>query len=159
MSHDLQDLRRAVRTHPSYRPDRDVLREVEPLLSRGSHREVVALVESWIPGALLSPAAHQVLAFAHERLGDAAAGARERRAARAALSAIEASGDGTAACPWQVLGVGDEYDVLRALGRRSVRQVLVRRGGVACDRHVCDDGSEAWFDVSAVVGAPGGTAT
>ena len=52
-----------------------------------------------------------------------------------------------------MLRISDEYDVLRADRRTSREQTLVAVDGRSLDRHVCDDGSEAWFDVSRLVRA------
>jgi hypothetical protein len=43
--------------------------------------------------------------------------------------------------------------VLRAGRRTSQQQTLVAVDGGSLDRHVCDDGSAAWFDVSRLVRA------
>lgn len=62
-----------------------------------------------------------------------------------ALVSLRSTGDGTELSPWVVLRVSDEYDLLRAAGRRSVGQRLVDVAGVPCDRHELDDGSTVWF--------------
>ncbi|GAB3198541.1 hypothetical protein GCM10027062_12950 [Nocardioides hungaricus] len=148
MTDELARLREAVRSARNYAPDLDVERDVHPLLARGAHAEVVALVSGLMPGAYLSPSAHTILAAAHEALGAADLARREQRVARMALASILDSGDGTAERPWRVLRVSDEYDVLRSQGRRSVEQRFLTRDGIDLDRHRCADGSEAWFDVS-----------
>ena len=77
----------------------------------------------------------------------------DRPANLLALESIRSTGDGTRAHPWSVLRVSDEYDVLRAAGRISREQTLLEADGRSLDRHVCDDDSEAWFDVSRLVRA------
>jgi hypothetical protein len=144
----LARLRRAVRRSPGYRADLDVLADAAPLLERGAHGEVVALVRGLMPGAFFSPSAHAVLGAAHEALGDDVRAARERRTSRLALASILESGDGSADRPWSVLRISDEYDVLRAQGRTSREQLLVTRAGRELDQHRCHDGSEAWFDIA-----------
>ena len=52
-----------------------------------------------------------------------------------------------------MLRLSDEYDVLRAERRTSRQQTLVAADGRSLDRHLCDDGTEAWFDVSRLVRA------
>jgi hypothetical protein len=155
----LTRLRHAVRSTPGYRADLDVRSAAAPLLDRGGYAEVLDLVQGLMPGAFFSPSAHAALAAAHEGLGDAVRARRERRTARLAMDSILATGDGSAAMPWSVLRISDEYDVLDARARTSVEQRLVTRAGRPLDHHRCDDGSEAWFDVSSFVPAgPGSTA-
>lgn len=133
----LAEVRRMVRADPSFDPGL-VVGEVDGL----------AALQRLMPGALLSPAAHAALAHALTGAGRPDAAARERVLAQAALASILSTGDGTRERPWSVLRVGDEYDVLRSLRRRSAQQSVERDGGRHLDHHVCDDGSEAWFDVT-----------
>ncbi|WP_028474364.1 hypothetical protein [Nocardioides alkalitolerans] len=153
----LQRLRAVVRRQPGFRTATDaVWDDVAELRSRDDHAAVVGRIESAMPALFFSPRAHRLLADAHEALGDTARATRERRTARLAVTSVLRSGDGTAERPWSVLRVADEYDALDARGRRSVGQRLVRGEGesdgapAAYDVHTCDDGSEAWFDVSAL---------
>ncbi|MGH3347574.1 MAG: DUF4919 domain-containing protein [Nocardioides sp.] len=147
----LTRLRDVVRTSPGYDAGVDVPGLLGPLLARDAYDEIVAEVRSRMPGLFLSPAAHQSLATAYDALGDATRAGRERRTARLAVESILATGDGTRERPWIPLRISDEYDVLRARGRRSRAQELVVRDGRALDRHRCDDGSELWFDVTGMV--------
>jgi hypothetical protein len=150
---DLARLRDAVRRSPGFDPGLDVVGAVSPLFARDAHAEVVDRIQELMPGAFLSPAAHAALAAAHLALGDEARARAERRTQALALDSIRGTGDGTREHPWSVLRVGDEYDVLRAAGRVSREQTLVEADGRSLDRHVCDDGSEAGFDASRLVGA------
>ena len=43
--------------------------------------------------------------------------------------------------------MSDEYDVLRAMGRRSTTGEYVERDGRLLDRLEQDDGGEAWFEI------------
>lgn len=133
----LADVRRMVRAQPSF----------DPGLVVGEVAGLEAL-QRLMPGALLSPAAHAALAHALARTGRPDAAARERRLAEASLAGILATGDGSRERPWSVLRVSDEYDVLRSLRRRSVEQSVERDGRRHLDHHVCDDGSDVWFDVT-----------
>lgn len=150
---DLMRLHDAVRRSPGFDPGLDVVRAVSPALARGAHEEAVALVESLMPGAFFSPSAHAALAAARAGLGDDVRAQVERRWQVLALESIRSTGDGSREHPWRVLRISDEYDVLRADRRASREQALVTIEGRSFDRHVCDDGSEAWFDVSRLVGA------
>ncbi len=144
----LHELREAVRRSPNFRPDLDVPAATAPLLAREAYDDVVGLVDDLMPGAFFSPAAHAVLAGAHEAAGRPDRARKERRIAQLAMAAILGSGDGSADRPWAVLRVSDEYDVLRSQDRVSRRQTLVTRDGRDLDHHVCDDGTEAWFDIT-----------
>ena len=126
----------------------DLERRATPLLEQGAYADVVTLVRGLMPGAFLSPSAHTILAAAYDGLGDRDRARREQLVAEEALAGLLRSGDGTAERPWRVRRVSDEYDVLRAQGRRSIEQRLVTRDGTPLDHHRCADGSEAWFDVS-----------
>ncbi|MCW2792099.1 MAG: hypothetical protein JWO76_1197 [Nocardioides sp.] len=148
----LRQLRSAVRRSGTYRVDLDVLAAAAPLLDRGAHAEVVALVRDLMPGAFFSPSAHAVLGAAYEAMGDDVRAHRERRTSRLALASILGTGDGSADRPWSVLRISDEYDVLRAQDRTSREQLLVTRNGRELDQHRCDDGTDAWFDIALLRG-------
>jgi len=148
---DLASLRDAVRGAEGFDPGTDPVAAAAPALSRGDHEQAAAAVQALMPGAFFSPSAHAALAAAHAGLGDDARARAERSLQVLALESIRSTGDGTRAHPWSVLRVSDEYDVLRAAGRVSREQTLLEADGRSLDRHVCDDGSEAWFDVSRLV--------
>lgn len=155
----LARLRSAILSSATYRPDLDVAADTAAFREDGHHQAVVELICSRMPGAFFSPAAHSLLSQAYAGTGDQRRADQERRTARLALQAILGSGDGTRAHPWQVLRISDEYDALRAQKRTSRRQQLVSRQGRSLDRHECDDGTEAWFDVSDVPGTGSSRAT
>lgn len=150
---DLAALRDAVRASEGFDPGLDVVAVVGPALARGAHAEAAAALQDLMPGAFFSPSAHAALAAAHAGLGDDARSRAERSLQRLALESIRSTGDGTREHPWSVLRLSDEYDVLRADRRTSRRQTLVAVDGSSLDRHECEDGSEAWFDVSRLVRA------
>ena len=150
---DLLRLREAVRRSPGFDTGLDVVGAVSPALARGDHAEAVAIVEGLMPGAFFSPSAHAALGAAHAALGDEARARAERRTQVLALESIRSTGDGTRDRPWSVLRISDEYDVLRADRRTSREQTLVTVDGRSLDRHVCHDGSQAWFEVGRLVGA------
>jgi hypothetical protein len=150
---DLAALRDVVRRSPGFDPGLDVVDVVATALARGDHADAASLVQGLMPGAFFSPSAHAALAAAHAGLGDDARARAERRLQALALESIRSTGDGTRERPWSVLRVSDEYDALRAARRTSQQQTLVTVDGRSLDRHVCDDGSEAWFDVSRLVRA------
>ncbi|WP_195849499.1 DUF4919 domain-containing protein [Nocardioides marmotae] len=147
---DLDRLRDAVRRSPGFDPGLDVTTVVRPLLAAGRHAEVVAAVRDLMPGAFLSPSAHLALATAHDGLGDAERAGIERGRAWLALASIASTGDGAPEHPVSVLRVSDEYDVLRSRGLRPAGQRTVTRGGRDLDVLHCSDGSDLWFDVTAL---------
>ena len=140
----LHDLQAGIMAAPRYDPLLSVSRALV-LLRAGKHREIVDLIRSWMPGALLSPSAHGYLAKALTELGDAEAGRIEAKFSRLALDSIAASGSGSEEEPCSVLRIEDEYDILRASSQRPTaqRQVSDERGQF--DVHTLEDGGEVWF--------------
>lgn len=134
----------------TYRPDADPAAATSAARNAGRHADVVATIMRMMPGCHLSPSAHGLLAESYAALGDVAAADRERALAKLALRSILSTGDGTEDEPWSVLMVSDEYDLLLVLGRRSTGQELIRRSGRRFDRHTHADGTESWFDVTAM---------
>ena len=149
----LEPLRDAVRAAPGFDPELRVRKHADVLIREGRHADAVAALEASMPGSLLSPAAHAMLAAALRRTGREDAAARHARLARAALDGILATGDGSADRPWSVLRISDEYDVVDSLGTRPVQQGLVADGPRRVDRIECQDGRTLHFDVTRVPGA------
>jgi hypothetical protein len=150
---DLARLRDAVRSSPGFDAGVDVIGTVSPAMARGDFAAAVAAVRALMPGAFFSPSAHAALGAAHAALGDEARAEAERRTQVLALESIRSTGDGTRDRPWSVLRISDQYDVLRADRRVPREQTLLVVDGRSLDRHLCEDGSEAWFEVSRLVGA------
>ena len=92
--------------------------------------------------------------MAHRQLGNTKEAEREELLGRVALQGIFGTGNGSPEAPWHVLRISDQYDVLKVLGKRPARQEMVRREDHLCDRHICEDGSEVWFDLSLLFGEP-----
>lgn len=148
----LEPLRDAVRSAPGFDPELRVREQVDPLLREGRWADAAAALEASMPGALLSPAAHAMLATALRRTGRPDAAARHARLARAALDGILTTGDGTAERPWSVLRLSDEYDVVDSLGTRPASQGLLGDGPRRIDRIECQDGRTLHFDVTTLAG-------
>jgi hypothetical protein len=149
----LEPLRDALRAAPGFDPELRVREQAGALLREGRHGDAVVALEASMPGSLLSPAAHAMLAAALGRTGRRDAAARHARLARVALDGILATGDGTADRPWSVLRISDEYDVVDSLGTRPVGQALLADGPRRIDRVECQDGRTLHFDVTRVPGA------
>jgi hypothetical protein len=144
----LAELRGAVRSARNFRSDLPVAEIVHPLMERGTYDEAISALQDLMPGAMFSPSAHSALAEALTRTGRQEAAYREVALARAAIRSILSTGDGTAERPWSVLRISDEYDVLRSLRKRPREQSVVQDGDRYLDRHVCEDGSDDYFDVT-----------
>lgn len=149
----LEPVRDALRAAPGFDPELRVREQAAALLRDGRPDDAVAALEASMPGSLLSPAVHAMLATALRRTGRAGAAARHARLARAALDGILATGEGTAERPWSVLRISDEYDVVDSLGTRPVSQGLLVDGPRRIDRLECQDGRTLHFDVTRVPGA------
>lgn len=144
---DLHDLRAAIVAHPSFDPDLAPTRVAAPFLEEGRAQDLLDDLLGRMPGAFFSAGTHTALATAYEMVGDTARQQREQSLAEAAVMTVLSTGDGTAERPWTVLRVSDEYDVLRAIGRRSTTGEYVERDGRLLDRLEQDDGGEAWFEI------------
>lgn len=147
----LDALRRAVRSAPNFTPDVELDRTVKPLMDSGAYDQAITELMGMMPGAIFSPSAHKALSVALTRTGQVQASAREATVADAAIRSILSTGDGTAARPWSVLRISDEYDVLRSLRKVPRGQRLVQRGARAVDVLTCEDESELHFDVTSLV--------
>jgi hypothetical protein len=131
-----------------YAPYARALHQANELVKEGKWAEARDLLLSVMANYLLSPGAHQLLAYAHHELGDEQAARFEQALAGTMMKGILSNGDGSAAQPYLVLHTADEYDVLRHLGKRPQEQGLVEAGTKRLDRQWCEDGSEIWFDVT-----------
>ena len=91
--------------------------------------------------------------MAAEGLEDAAKAKAEREAAAKCVEGVLATGDGSADKPYLVTRVSDEYDLLRHLKKARTTQGLRHKDGKAFDVMSCTDGTEVWFDITAVFGS------
>ncbi|WP_297742593.1 DUF4919 domain-containing protein [uncultured Tessaracoccus sp.] len=117
------------------------------LAAQERHDELIRLLDAHMPGAFLSPEAHQLLAHALTAIGERTQAEQERFLAHASLELILDSGDGSQTRPWQVLEVLDEYAVLR---HHQVSVASQRRdvdGARTLDVHRTSAGRELWFEV------------
>jgi len=131
-----------------YQPYTTALRKAQDLLKEQKDKEALDCLRKAMPNHLLSARAHAMLATAADRLGRSKLAADARLASRRCLEGIMQSGDGTREKPYLVLNVTDEYDVLRALGKRGGTQDHVPEGGRHLDIHTFPDGSLVVFDVT-----------
>jgi hypothetical protein len=144
--------RRAVRdvltSRGNYDPELSVERIAAPYLSSGAYADLVPRLLDLMPGAMLSPRTHQLLAEAYTHLGAVEEARHQRTLADLSVKAVLASGEGTASQPWAVLRVSDEHDVVAHFGHTSTHQRYEEREGRLLDVHLSDDGRKVWFDVS-----------
>jgi hypothetical protein len=144
--------RRAVRevlaSRGNYDPELSVERVAAPYLSKKSYADLIQHLLDLMPGAMLSPSAHQLLAEAYTQLGDGRAAQHQETLADLSMKAVLASGEGTASSPWAVLRVSDEHDVVAHFGHTSEHLRYEERDGRLLDVHLADDGRKVWFDVS-----------
>ncbi len=139
-----------VTSHPKYDPYSTVLDDVEGLLDKQRFQEALKRLDAAMPGLLLSPQAHQHAARAANGLHDAERTKKERSLAAQCIRGILATGVGSEKRPYLVTRVSNEYDVLRHLRKVSRGQGLRMNEGKSYDVIQCADGSDVWFDISAV---------
>jgi hypothetical protein len=142
----------AVTSAPSYNPYSRDLDEATDLMSAKKHREAQEKLEKAMPNLLLSPRAHQFASIAAKGLGDDKKAESERDTAAACLKGILLTGDGSGERPYLVTRVSDEYDLLRHLKKGKKAQSLRQKDGKSYDVMSCADGSEVWFDITAMFG-------
>lgn len=144
---NLAVLHDSIRSSRSYSPGSEFIREALPLLRASRHHETVEVIDSWMPGAFLSPSAHTLMSQALAALGRHEEAETQASLSRMAVLAIISSGKGTRARPWRVLRVSDEYDMIRALRREAAEQQVVPSGTHTLDVIRTTDGREHWFEL------------
>ncbi len=119
--------------------------------------DVTGLTESLAhlpPIAALVPRVHYYAALSAEARGDEQDLELERMLLVICLRAMLMSGDGSEEAPYVVCASSDELDLLDELDLTAVSTSLVHRGDGIFDVIHCVDGSEIWFDASALVSIP-----
>jgi hypothetical protein len=153
--------------HPAYDPYSHELEEVAHLLEQRRYEEAKAKLDAAMPNLLLSPRAHNYYRVIAEAAGDTQEAQRRDQIAQKCLQGIQATGQGMVdvaggepkqdqlpAAPFQVARVSDEYDLLRALGKRArvLSQSLRRINDRWYDVLRCSDEAgnvfHVWFDVT-----------
>ncbi|MBN1205474.1 MAG: DUF4919 domain-containing protein [Myxococcaceae bacterium] len=137
--------------HPEYAPYSDDLKSLEVLYQEKRYEEIRQKLREMMPNWMLSPAVHQLACLTAKHLGDEKTAQFELQLAEACLQGLLASGDGTPERPYPVTHVEDEFDVLRHLNKSRKLQSLVSREGRHFDLMACEDGSEVWFDITALI--------
>ncbi|MCA0354785.1 MAG: DUF4919 domain-containing protein [Chloroflexi bacterium] len=144
-------LREAVMASANYSPNISPNEVASAAFTKGDYPTVIRQLRSLLPGALLSPGLHNLLATAYNELGDKENTLREATMAKTVMDGILMTGDGSREQPYYVLSIQDEYDVLGFLGKQSQRQTLVHDQDQNLDLHICEDQSWVWFEVSSLI--------
>ena len=141
-------VRSAVIKDKSYNPYGDSLESAAAMLEQAKFQDFLDHVPHLLPEHLLSPRLHMMASFAWRELGDEEGTKFEMSLAHLCIEGILKSGDGSHANPYPVLRVSDEYDVLGALGKKLVKQSLLKSDGKSVDAIDCEDGSVIHFDIT-----------
>ncbi len=144
-------LREAVMASANYSPQLSPSEVASAAFTKGDYPTVIRQLRGLLPGALLSPGLHNLLAIAYNELGDKENTVREAQFAKTVIDGILMTGDGSREQPYYVLSVQDEYDILGFLGKQSQRQTLVHDHNLNLDLHICEDESWVWFEVSSLI--------
>ncbi len=141
-------LRETIITSDTFSPYANYEGVAQALLAEGKYQESMHALKALLPSGFLSFSLHSMLAYAHQKLGQTEEAQRELFYAKAAMRGILMTGDGSRDRPYQVLQIGDEYDVLRFFGKESIEQTLIRTESESLDQHICRDGAVIWFDIT-----------
>lgn len=135
----------SVASTPNFSRTTDWITRADELSRAERWDDLSRWITDLMPGVLMTPAAHAMLAQAYEGIYKTDESQRERFYASVAIQAIEESGSGTEADPWHVLHVADEYAFLRHLGLQPVGQEALGTPDNIVDVIECDDSSVRWF--------------
>lgn len=142
---NLNQIRSRIREFDNFNESLDERKSAVDLINKGQPAAALDLLTSLMPGALLSPSTHRLMAQAHQMLKREQAAERENALAQISLASIFSTGSGTQEDPWSVLRVADEYDVLDYLDRMVTRQSVLKVDGKMVDRFDHPDGAATWF--------------
>lgn len=128
--------------------------ELDRLLEEEEYQTLLDRLDLLPPSKVLSPRIHFMAAEAADALGRSQDMELERCLFVITLQGLLTTGDGTRANPYVVCHSCDEHDILAALGLQASQQSIVENEGRLCDRLVCSNGRELWFDVSKTLVRP-----
>lgn len=141
-----------VRNHVLHSPDYDAystdLNELDALIEGEEYDKALERFPEVLPNLLLSPRLHLMMAYVRRQQGDSAGAEAEGAIAHLCANGILMTGEGTKDKPWLVLRTSDEYDVLMFIDKKMTRQALIGHNSRKLDRLDCEDGTQAWFDVT-----------
>ncbi len=147
-----RNLRDLVIQSPDYDFHSNAIEDVHILVDIEEYERARDELMGLMPGWLLSPRAHELIALVSEELNDEEGAQRERYMAQACYRGLLQSGSGSERSPYLVTHVADEYDLLGMLKKEfeSQRQAVTENG--LFDVITCTDGTELWFDLSPGLG-------
>lgn len=134
--------------------DAAALDSLSLLADTGDVQGLSTALDALPPIAALVPRVHYHAALAAEARGDEQDLELEQMLLVICLRAILMTGDGSEEAPYIVSAGTDELDLLDELDLEAASKSLIHRGDGAFDVVLCEDGSEIWFDVSALVQIP-----
>lgn len=141
-----------VRNYVLHSPDYDAysmdLNELDALIEAEEYDKSLERFPEVLPNLLLSPRLHLMMAYVRRQKGDSEGAEAEGAIAHLCANGILMTGEGTKDKPWLVLRTSDEYDVLMFIDKKMTRQALIGHNGRKLDRLDCEDGTQAWFDVT-----------
>jgi len=143
-------LHELVVSHPDYDPLESGLDELLVTHRENGAAAALARLQRLMATWVTNPELHLMLASVLDDLGNQDAADIERLLAMACIKGMEATGDGSRHQPYLVARVPDEYALLRERGLTLERQHTEQDGARHFDCLTCIDGSELWFDVTAV---------
>ncbi len=154
---DFTALREAAMAAPGYSGYHMLDREtVENAAQAGDWKKVIALCEAHLKDDFTDINAQTYEALAHRKLGETELADKYRRIWMGLFEAMLKSGDGQSSkTAFRVLGVDEEYFLLRRLRLTLTSQALVSQGGTFDKLDVTgEDGRphELWFDISGFFG-------
>jgi Domain of unknown function (DUF4919) len=124
------------------------------LADSGDLKGLTEAIAQLPPIAALVPRVHYYAALSAEAREDEQDLELERMLLVTCLRAILMTGDGSEKEPYVVCAASDELDLLNVLDLSPASQSLVHRGDSIYDVIQCADGSDIWFDASAMLKIP-----
>lgn len=150
-SRNYRRARHAILRDGDGRADEADLHELARLCEQGFFVAACEHAAAMMPAWALSPRVHFLAALAAEQRDDSEDVELERFMLAGCLEGLLDTGDGTSRHPYLVSHLADEKDILASLDLHAQVQTLVELGSRRCDVVQCRDGSEIWFDVSAII--------
>ncbi len=134
-------------------PEMEALSRLTRTFQRGNYAAVLQLGERMSDSWLLCPRIHYILAESYEATRQPAEAELSRFESRSCLTGLTRTGAGTTSDPFLVLYPTDALDIVHGLGKMQFAQRFVHDARRPLDLIECTDGTDLWFDSSALVGA------
>jgi hypothetical protein len=141
-------LQQAILACDNYDPWSTELHEMEAMFEHREYEAVLQFADDHARIWQLSPRFHFISGRTALELSDLKRADWEKRASRACLRQLLATGDGSRDTPFRITYISDENDILAALDVEPRCQQLVQRPTGPCDVKTLHDGTDIWFDVA-----------